>query len=208
MQRHRWAGSEYIVNQACRLTLLWDNPRGTIVPGMVKPMLTTTQEKRHAELGIPAGYTDRCLPFFVEATELVDVGPNIVGRMQRLTPLAASRWQEMVKAAQNDGIDLLIVSGFRSFDYQAGLIQKKLLAGQSIDEILTVNAAPGYSEHHSGRAVDIATPGSPPLVEDFENLEAFAWLTGSAGGFGFKLTYPRENRQGFIYEPWHWALAD
>jgi D-alanyl-D-alanine carboxypeptidase len=171
-------------------------------------MLTPTQEKRHAELGIPADYGNRSLPFFDEATDLVDVGANIVGRMQRLAPLAATRWHEMVVAAGADGVNLLIVSGFRSFDYQAGLIQKKLESGQAIDEILQVNAAPGYSEHHSGRAVDIATPGSPPLVEDFENLEAFAWLTGSAGGFGFKMTYPRENRQGFIYEPWHWALAD
>ena len=171
-------------------------------------MLTPEQEKRLADLGVPDGYKERLLPFFPEATELVDVGPNIVGRMQRLTPLAGSKWQQLVKAADTDGIALLMVSGFRSFDYQAGLIQKKLEAGQTIDEILMVNAAPGYSEHHSGNAVDIATPGSPPLTEEFESLDAFAWLTRCAGGFGFKMSYPRNNPQGFIYEPWHWALAD
>jgi len=171
-------------------------------------MLTQDQMKQHAELGIPSEYSARRLPFYTEATELVDVGKNIVGRMQRLTPAAASRWQQMVEAAAEDGLALLIVSGYRSFEYQAGLIQKKLAAGQSIDEILTVNAAPGYSEHHSGRAVDIAIAGSPPLTEIFETSAAFTWLTQSAGQFGFKMSYPRDNPAGFIYEPWHWALGE
>ncbi len=171
-------------------------------------MLTPAQLQLHANLGIPEQYVTRRLPFYPEATKLVDVGENIVGRMQRLTPAAASRWQEMVAAASEDGLSLLIVSGFRSFDYQAGLIRKKLDAGQSIAEILSVNAAPGYSEHHSGNAVDIAVPGSPPLTEHFETQDAFAWLTRSADRFGFRLSYPRDNPAGFIYEPWHWALTD
>ena len=171
-------------------------------------MLTSAQLKQHAALGITQQYASRRLPFYPEASELVDVGENIVGRMQRLTPAAALRWQEMVVAAGEDGLPLLIVSGFRSFDYQAGLIQKKLDAGQSIAEILTVNAAPGYSEHHSGNAIDIAVPGSPPLTENFETQAAFVWLTESAARFGFRMSYPRDNPAGFIYEPWHWALTD
>ncbi len=169
-------------------------------------MLTPEQTKQHANLGIPADYASRRLPFYTEAPELVDVGQNIVGRMQQLTPSAATRWRQMVEAADNDGLQLLIVSGYRSFDYQAELIQKKLTAGQSILEILLVNAAPGYSEHHSGNAIDIAAPGGPPLTEQFETSAAFAWLTESAGRFGFQMSYPRENPEGFIYEPWHWAL--
>jgi len=171
-------------------------------------MLTQEQLKQHAALGITSEYAARQLPFYTEATELVDVGANIVGRMQRLTPTAAGRWQQMVNAASEDGQTLLIVSGYRSFDYQAALIQKKLAAGQSIDEILRVNAAPGYSEHHSGRAVDVAVPGSPPLTELFESSAAFAWLTESADQFGFKMSYPRDNSAGFVYEPWHWALQE
>jgi D-alanyl-D-alanine carboxypeptidase len=126
--------------------------------------------------------------------------------MQQLAPLAAPRWQQMVEAASRDGIRLLIVSGFRSYEYQAQLIRNKLEAGQDIAEILTVNAAPGYSQHHTGRAVNIATPGSRPLMEEFETSEAFAWLQQNGGHHGFSMTYPREHRSGFIYEPWHWAL--
>ena len=92
-------------------------------------------------------------------------------------------------------------------EYQARLIRKKINAGQSIDDILAVVAAPGFSEHHTGRAVDIATPGSRPLTEEFENSPAFQWLNQRAAEFGFSMSYPPGNPSGFIYEPWHWALS-
>jgi D-alanyl-D-alanine carboxypeptidase len=161
----------------------------------------------HTELGIPAEYgSEGGPPLFDEASELVEVGPNLVGRMQRLTPEAAEQWQRMVAAADQVGIHLLIVSGFRGVDYQAGLIRKKIEAGQSIDDILRVNTAPGHSEHHTGRAVDIATPGSRPLTEEFEDTDAFRWLESRAIEFGFSMTYPRENPWGIAFEPWHWSL--
>ncbi|MCI0517414.1 MAG: M15 family metallopeptidase [Woeseiaceae bacterium] len=171
-------------------------------------MLNRIQLDIHRQLGIPDDYAPgRRLPYFADALELVDVGPNLVGRMQRLTPKAASCWQKMQSAAREEGVTLLIVSGFRSFEYQAELIRNKLAAGQSIDDILRVNAAPGYSQHHSGEALDVATPGSRPLTEEFEQSEAFAWLAGNAGRFGFSMTYPRDNPWGFVFEPWHWALG-
>ena len=160
----------------------------------------------HQELGIPQDYgLDGRKPVFEEATDLVEVGPNLVGRMQRLTPATAAAWSELVGAAAAEGVILLIVSGFRDIDYQARLIRKKINAGQVVSDILKVNAAPGFSEHHTGRAIDIATPGSRPLTEEFEDTEAFRWLTANAARFGFSMTYPRENSYGFIYEPWHWA---
>ena len=164
-------------------------------------------QKLHQQLGIPANYAvDRNLPHYEETTDLIEVGPNLVGRMQQLTPEAAVKWQQMVEAAAGSGIRLLIVSGYRSYEYQAELIRKKIIAGQSIDEILKVSAAPGYSQHHTGTAVDIATPGSRPLTEEFETADAFQWLTESAAEYGFSMTYPRDNPYGFIFEPWHWAL--
>ena len=160
----------------------------------------------HTELGIPADYgLDGQRPEYDEAVELVEVGPKLVGRMQRLTPETAGSWQEMLTAAQVDGIALMIVSGFRDFEYQASLIRKKINAGQALKEILAVNAAPGFSEHHTGRAVDIASPGTRPLTEEFEGSEAFAWLERNAADYGFSMSYPRDNPEGFIYEPWHWA---
>jgi D-alanyl-D-alanine carboxypeptidase len=161
----------------------------------------------HEELGVPADYGEATdLPKYDEALELVEIGPNLVGRMQSLAPVAAVSWQAMVKSAAVDGIILMIVSGFRSVDYQARLIRKKINAGQAITDILQVNAAPGFSEHHAGTAVDIATPGSRPLTEEFENTAAFQWLGENAGRFGFSMTYPRDNPWEIVYEPWHWSV--
>lgn len=161
----------------------------------------------HQELGIPADYgKSGGPPAYDEADALVEVGPNLVGRMQRLAPDAAEQWHAMVEAAAGDGITLLIVSGYRGYEYQAALIRKKINAGQSITDILEVNAAPGHSEHHTGLAVDIATPGSRPLTEEFEDSAAFRWLGANAGRFGFSMSYPRDNPRGIIYEPWHWAM--
>jgi len=164
-------------------------------------------KKTHEELGIPCDYAvARGLAQYPETDDLIDVGPNLVGRMQQLTPVAAAAWQIMVEAAADEGIRLLIVSGFRSFSYQADLIRSKLGNGQSIEEILEVSAAPGYSQHNTGEAIDIATPGSRPLTEEFENSDAFQWLTENAENYGFSMTYPRDNSHGIIYEPLHWSL--
>ena len=99
------------------------------------------------------------------------------------------------------------ISGYRSHDYQLGIFERKLGRGQSVDEILAVNAAPGFSEHHSGRALDIGTPGEPPAEDTFEATAAFGWLRDNAAADGFVLSYPRDNPHGIAYEPWHWRFT-
>lgn len=160
----------------------------------------------HADLGIPRDYARRrALPPQPEARRLVGVGPDIYDREQRLLAPAAAAWRAMVAAAAEDGIELQLVSAYRSVSYQEGILRRKLERGQPIDDILRVSAAPGFSEHHSGRAVDVTTPGCAVLEEAFENSQAFAWLEKNAGRFGFRLSYPRGNPHGVAYEPWHWA---
>lgn len=160
----------------------------------------------HADLGIPSDYgRNPRRPSYAEAAQLVDVEANIVGTMQRLAPDTAAAWQRMKTAASAGGVQLLLVSGFRSVQHQADLIRRKLAAGHTIDAILKVNAAPGFSEHHTGRALDIATPGTRPLTLEFEHSAAFAWLVANAAMFGFGMPYTRGNRFGFEYEPWHWS---
>ena len=116
-----------------------------------------------AELRIPTDYgRNPRRPRFQEAKELEDVEPNLVGTMQRLAPETAAAWRTMKQTAADAGVQLLLVSGFRSVAHQADIIRRKLVAGQSIDAILAVNAAPGFSEHHTGRAIDVASPGTRP----------------------------------------------
>ena len=104
-----------------------------------------------------------------------------------------------------DDILLDAISGYRSHDYQLGIFERKLARGLGVEDILTVNAAPGYSEHHSGRALDIGTPGQPPAEESFEHTPAFDWLRKNAAAYGFAMSYPRDNPHGIVYEPWHWC---
>jgi D-alanyl-D-alanine carboxypeptidase len=161
------------------------------------------------ELGIPASYgVDRHMPLHAEAQRLVSVGLDIYGRDRQLTPEAAVRWAALRAAALQDGVTILLVSAFRSLEYQRQIFERKLAAGAPLTQILKVNAPPGYSEHHTGRAVDVTSPDCPPLSEEFEGTAAFRWLVQHASRFGFVLTYPRENEVGVAYEPWHWAFRE
>ena len=157
------------------------------------------------ELGIAAEYPLQCgMPLHPECPLLVDAGPDALGRPARLEVATARAWQAMRAAAADAGVELQLVSAYRSYDYQKQLFLRKLARGDRIADILKVNAAPGFSEHHSGRAVDIGTPGFALLEEVFETTPAFAWLQTHAARFGFRLSFPRGNTFGVLYEPWHW----
>ena len=158
------------------------------------------------ELGIePARIRARRLPVHAEAQSLRPIGLGTDGRDKMLIAAAATAWFAMREAARDSGIELLLVSAFRSIEFQAGLIRGKLAKGRSIDEILTVNAPPGCSEHHTGRAVDLGEAGCPPLEQQFETTAAFRWLQANAAQYGFTMTYPKDNAEGYLYEPWHWC---
>ena len=117
---------------------------------------------------------------------------------------AARAWLHLRNAALRDAIVLEAISGYRSHDYQLGIFERKLARGLSIEDILSVNAAPGFSEHHGGLALDIGAPDEPPAEESFERTDAFAWLQANASGHGFIMSYPRDNPHGIAHEPWHW----
>jgi D-alanyl-D-alanine carboxypeptidase len=161
------------------------------------------------ELGIPNSFvTRRCRPLHCECDDLVSIGLDMFGREQWLERQAALQWQAMLTAAGHDGVVLGAVSGFRSFDYQRKIIERKLAAGLTVEQIICVSALPGFSEHHTGRAIDIGTSGCPPVTEAFEQTPAFEWLTRRGQNFGFCMTYPRGNQFGVIYEPWHWVFRE
>lgn len=160
----------------------------------------------HRELGIPPGYSAVCgLPLQNECTNLVNTELDVFGRQPQLDVEAFAAWQAMQAAAAEEGIVLQIVSAYRSFDYQKQLFMRKLARGDSLNAILQVNAAPGYSEHHTGRALDIGCPGFPYLEVIFEDSPAFHWLKKHAAAFGFHLSFPKNNTRGIQYEPWHWC---
>jgi len=160
-------------------------------------------------LGIAAqAYAQRTgLSLHAEPAQLHLAGVDRYRRPLWLRRQAAQGWQRMRAQAARDGVVLDAISGYRSHDYQLGIFARKRSRGLGVEKILRVNAAPGYSEHHSGFAMDIGTPGEPPAEESFEATAAFAWLQRHAGAFGFQLSYPRDNPHGIVYEPWHWCWA-
>jgi D-alanyl-D-alanine carboxypeptidase len=110
----------------------------------------------------------------------------------------------MKNEAEMADIFLKPYSGFRSFLYQKCLIERHLKNGRPLESILTHIAIPGFSEHHSGQAVDIHENGKAILEEEFENTAEFKWLLKNASVFNFRMSYPKSNSYGIIYEPWHW----
>jgi zinc D-Ala-D-Ala carboxypeptidase len=179
-------------------------------PGIdVVPLLPLQRlEARLGQLGLDAdAYAERTgLPLVAEPAWLAFAGFDRYRRPLWLHVDAARAWQHLQAAALRDGVVLESISGYRSHDYQLGIFERKLARGQTVDEILSVNAAPGYSEHHSGLALDIGAPDEPPAEASFEGTPAFAWLTANAADHGFAMSYPRDNPHGIVYEPWHWRF--
>lgn len=162
--------------------------------------------ERLEALGLDESYGERTgLPLVPEPRWLALAGLDRYRRPLWLHAGAARAWSGMRAAALRDGVVLEAISGYRSHDYQLGIFERKRARGQTVAEILGVNAAPGYSEHHGGMALDIGTPGEPPAEESFELTPAFRWLAANAGAYGFVMSYPRDNAHGIVHEPWHWC---
>ncbi len=134
--------------------------------------------------------------------EVVDI--DFEGKPFVLLESAANAWRKMIEEALREDIVLKPFSGFRSHIHQMRLIERQLNNGRTLESIFRHIAIPGYSEHHSGRAVDIHAEGKNLLEEDFELTQEFKWLAENAQRFEYQMSYPRDNDQGIIYEPWHW----
>lgn len=162
----------------------------------------------HQELGIPRDYFRRNLQLQEEAQGLITMRSGPLDEPFEMTPETFRQWKFMCASAAADGIHLYVSTAFRSLEDQAELIRMAMeQTGSSIDAILNWILAPGYTEHHTGRALDIGFSdcGGIPTAELVEQSPRFQWLMEHAGDFGFALSYPRGNPQGVIFEPWHWC---
>ena len=131
-------------------------------------------------------------------------------RFEYLRPEAAKALMNMIYTARDEGVWLVPVSGFRTFEHQEELFKAQIQRRGSPEIAAKVSATPGYSEHHTGFAIDLTDGNFPKkdITVDFENTEAFQWLTRRTQEFGFELSFPPNNSQGVSYEPWHWRYID
>lgn len=111
----------------------------------------------------------------------------------------SSAFASMKKAAAADGISLFIVSGFRSYSYQASLYNR-YVARSGQKEADRYSARPGHSEHQSGLAIDLNSANS-----SFAGTKEAVWLAKNSWKYGFIVRYPKgkESVTGYMYEPWH-----
>jgi D-alanyl-D-alanine carboxypeptidase len=112
--------------------------------------------------------------------------------------------EDLLEDAQDDGIDLLVLSGYRSFDEQRSLKGAYTVSYGSGANAFSADQ--GYSEHQLGTTLDFTTPALNGALTGFQNTEAYAWLLKHAYRYGFVLSYP-ENNQYYVYEPWHWRFV-
>jgi len=116
-----------------------------------------------------------------------------------LTAETQKAFNNMQAAAWNDGISLWICSGFRSYSYQSQLYWSYVNRdGQWAAD--TYSARPGHSEHQTGLAIDINDASS-----NFNGTPAAKWIAAHCTEYGFIIRYPygKQDKTGFMYEPWH-----
>lgn len=133
--------------------------------------------------------------------------PDYLIRVQteHLRAEAAKAYQRMAEAAEADGVNLVAVSGYRSYGHQASLYDSYVAQyGQETAD--TIAARPGYSEHQLGLAMDVANADAACALQDcFEDTPVGAWVAERAWEYGFIIRYPKgeEAVTGYAYEPWH-----
>ena len=126
-----------------------------------------------------------------------------------LQKIAADALENMFSAAKKDGIQLIGLSGYRSYQTQKALFQR-YVNQMGFEQASKISAQAGTSEHQTGLTMDItANSVNQQLVERFETTAEGKWLRENAHKYGFILRYPKgkENITGYSYEPWHFRYV-
>ena len=144
------------------------------------------------------------------ANKLRIIGRAGDGYEIRLHDAAAKSFLRMEADAKSDGVDFVVISGFRTISEQQELFfEISRQRNQTPAQRAKVSAPPGHSEHHTGYALDIGDGAMPSanLSTSFEKTPAFQWLQNNAAKYGFEMSFPPNNPQGVMYEPWHWRFV-
>ena len=128
---------------------------------------------------------------------------------QLLVPEAAKNLEKMFLSAASDGIDLYLVSGYRSYQEQLKL-QEYYIDTQGVEMAERIDCTPGASEHQLGLAVDLSTVDHQyELNTDFSLTKAYEWLNAHSVEYGYILRYPsgKEESTGIMYSPWNYRYV-
>ena len=150
---------------------------------------------------------------------------HLIGTDYQLQPEAMAALEQMTAAAAKAGINIKVVSAFRSYERQRAIWNRKYVANREVGlspeenrkKIITYSTLPGTSRHHWGTDIDIIDGGATVegdvlLATHFHEGGPFEklrlWLEAHAAEYGFYYAYPNNaERTGFNYEPWHYSYA-
>jgi len=123
---------------------------------------------------------------------------------------ASAAWEELQAAAAAAGHSISLTSGYRDVGHQTRIFLGLMTdtTDAAIDELLKLSAAPGYSKHHTGYAIDVRSGSS--VLHDFATTDAYAWLAANdwanAKTFGWLPSYPAGAPPGGPEpEPWEFV---
>ena len=137
--------------------------------------------------------------------EYVNVLVDAADEKKFMRKEAARYLRKMFKDAKKTGVNLVAVSGFRSYSRQKEIYDNSLIE-QGKEHTDKYIAYPGTSEHQTGLAMDISCKEVDyKLITYFERTKEGIWLKNNVQNYGFIIRYPKGYSQvtGYAYEPWH-----
>ncbi len=125
------------------------------------------------------------------------------GKQYLLAGVAYEKYMQMWDAAKKEGLSMMVVSAYRTEDYQRNLYNNKVRASGKVYAD-NYSARASHSEHQTGLAIDIGSTKT-----SFEYTAEFKWLQKHAHEYGYILRYPRGKEwiTGYAYEPWHYRFV-
>ena len=122
-----------------------------------------------------------------------------------LREVAVNDYHAMMTDAMAAGYDLMIGSGFRSYNQQK-IYYTNYVAKSGEEAANKYSAKPGYSEHQTGLAADVAPRSRECYISlCFGDMAAGKWIAANSYKYGFIIRYPADKTEitKYQYEPWH-----
>lgn len=138
---------------------------------------------------------------------LANIDPSFLIQKERVTQINSKvlpYLQKMLADATEQGVDLKILSAYRSFAEQGSLKSAYTVTyGSGANKF---SADQGYSEHQLGTTADFTNTKNGAVLTGFDKTSEYEWLMNNAYKYGFVISYPKENTY-YIFEPWHWRYV-
>ncbi|MBI4993830.1 D-alanyl-D-alanine carboxypeptidase family protein [Candidatus Wolfebacteria bacterium] len=158
------------------------------------------------------GHVRRHLLVKIENQEYEFDGKVKIIKPQFLPANVFEKFVEMNRAMETDiARRLNVYSGYRSPAYQALTFFHVLHSNSwNLEKTLKRVALSGCSEHGNikKQGVDFAPVEGIASLNDFDKTSEYKWMLKKARRFGFYLSYPKNNKKGIDYEPWHWHFEE